>query len=295
MNREAIHIRDPFILPEQGVYYMYGTTDRDCWNSPGVGFDVYKSKDLDNWDGPYPTFRPSSDFWAEKNFWAPEVYQYNSKYYMFASFFAKGKRRGTQSLVSNSPLGPFVPNSEGTLTPADWECLDGTLYIDGQTPWIIFCHEWVQVGDGTICAVRLSSDLKDAISKPVELFKASYAPWVELLEIKNAGLKGYVTDGPFLYRAADNQLLMIWSSFRNDKYALGVARSITGNIMGPWIHDKQPLFSDDGGHGMLFKTFAGQLMLSIHSPNKTPNERPVFLKLAEIDGKLKLSQLDTDK
>jgi hypothetical protein len=288
MKRDVIHIRDPFILPEEGVYYMYGTTDKDCWNALGVGFDMYKSINLDDWDGPYPAFRPSSDFWAEKNFWAPEVYKYDNKYYMLASFFANGKRRGTQSLVSKSPLGPFVPNSEGVLTPPDWECLDGTLYIDGQTPWLVFCHEWVQVGDGTICAVQLSSDLKNAVSKPIELFKASYAPWVELLEIKNAGLKGYVTDGPFLYRTANNELLMIWSSFRNDKYALGIARSITGNIMGPWIHDKLPLYSDDGGHGMLFKTFGGQLMLSIHNPNKTPYERPIFLKIVEIDGKLKL-------
>jgi hypothetical protein len=173
------------------------------------------------------------------------------------------------------------------MTPTEWDCLDGTLYVDEKGPWMIFCHEWVQVSDGTVCAIQLSSDLKDAITKPVELFKASCTPWVELLEIKNAGLYGYVTDGPFLYRTS-NQLLMIWSSFRNHKYALGVARSITGNILGPWIHDTQPLFSEDGGHGMLFRTFAGQLMLSIHSPNNTPNERPVFLEISEIDGKLKL-------
>lgn len=285
---EDIHIRDPFVVPvlEASTYYMYGTTDKDCWNGPGVGFDVYKSTNLKDWDGPYPAFRPSSDFWAEKNFWAPEIYQYSGKYYMFASFFAEGKKRGTQSLVSQSPLGPFVPNSKGVLTPEEWECLDGTLYIDEQTPWMIFCHEWVQIGDGTICAVRLSKDLKKIMSYPIELFKASSAPWTELLVIENAGLKGYVTDGPFLYRTSDNQLLMIWSSFRNQKYALGIARSATGSVTGPWKHDSQPLFSEDGGHGMLFKTFDGQLMLSIHKPNNTPNERPVFLALNETDGKL---------
>jgi arabinan endo-1,5-alpha-L-arabinosidase len=288
MKREQIHIRDPFILPvgDGKIYYMYGTTDMDCWNAPGVGFDVYKSTNLDDWQGPFPAFRPSCDFWAEKNFWAPEVYQYNGKYYMFASFFAEGKCRGTQSLVSESPLGTFVPNSKTVLTPKEWECLDGTLYVDENVPWMIFCHEWVQVGDGTICAVKLSTDLKETISEPIELFKASYAPWVELLIIENAGLKGYVTDGPFLFKTCNNQLLMIWSSFRNQKYALGIARSITGHIMGPWMHDTQPLYSEDGGHGMLFKTFSGQLMLSIHSPNNTPNERPVFLAIKDVDGKL---------
>ena len=288
MKREDIHIRDPFVVPvhNEGIYYMYGTTDRDCWNAPGVGFDVYKSTNLEDWGGPYPAFRPSSGFRVEKNFWAPEVYRYSGKYYMVASFFAKGKGRGIQSLVSQSLLGPFVPNSKDVLAPEEWECLDGTLYIEEQTPWMIFCHEWVQIGDGTICAVKLSNDLKRAISEPIELFKASFAPWVELLVIENVGLEGYVTDGPFLYRASDNQLLMIWSSFRNQKYALGVARSVTGSVTGPWMHDTQPLFSEDGGHGMLFKTFDGQLMLSIHKPNNSPSERPMFLALNETDGKL---------
>ncbi|MEN6383586.1 MAG: glycoside hydrolase family 43 protein [Phycisphaerales bacterium] len=290
MNRSDIHIRDPFIVPvyDEKIYYMYGTTDRDCWDAPGVGFDVYKSTNLEDWDGPYPAFRPPFDFWAEKNFWAPEVYQYDNKYYMFASFFAKGKRRGAQSLISQSPLGPFIPNSKGVLTPEGWDCLDGTLYIDEQNPWMIFCHEWVQIGDGTICAVKLNKDLEKTISEPIKLFKASSAPWAELLVIENAGLKGYVTDGPFLYRTSDKQLLMIWSSFKNNKYALGVAHSTTGRVTGPWIHASEPLFSEDGGHGMLFRTFDGQLMLSIHKPNKTPDERPMFLAINEIGGKLRL-------
>jgi hypothetical protein len=290
MKKEDIHIRDPFVLPvhEANTYYMYGTTDKDCWNGSGVGFDVYKSMNLEDWDGPYPVFRPSSDFWAEKNFWAPEVYRYEEKYYMLASFFANGKRRGTQSLVSESPLGPFVPNSKGVLTPEEWECLDGTLCVDEQGPWLIFCHEWVQIGDGAICAVKLSKDLKRTTSEPIKLFNASSAPWAELLVIENAGLKGYVTDGPFLYRASNNQLLMIWSSFRNQKYAMGIAHSATGNIAGPWVHNSEPLYTEEGGHGMLFKTFDGQLMLSIHKPNNTPHERPMLLALDEAEGKIRI-------
>ena len=49
---------------------------------------------------------------------------------MFASFKAAGVCRGTQILVADHPKGPFVPHSDGPVTPRDWECLDGTLYVD---------------------------------------------------------------------------------------------------------------------------------------------------------------------
>jgi len=41
-----------------------------------------------------------------------------------------------------------------------------------------------------------------------------------------------------------------------------------------------------GGHGMPFRTFAGELTLTIHIPNGTPNEQPIFLPVREDAGKL---------
>jgi len=285
VKREDIQIRDPFIVTvkEEGVYYMYGTTDKDCWENNGIGFDAYFSKDLENWEGPVAVFRPDNKFWGRKNFWAPEVYRYNGGYYMFASFIAEGVRRGTQSFVSAKPLGTFVANSEGTLTPWDWDCLDGTLYVDDEGAWMIFCHEWVQIGDGSICAMRLNKDLSRAISEPVELFRASSSPWAQILVLEHLGLKGYITDGPFMHNMPNGELIMLWSSFRNQRYALGIARSSNGKVTGPWVHDPEPVYTDDGGHGMLFNRFDGQLMLSIHKPNNTPLERPLFISMVETN------------
>ncbi|MNP70075.1 hypothetical protein D3C76_1662610 [compost metagenome] len=56
--------------------------------------------------------------------------------------------------------------------------------------------------------------------------------------------------------------------------------------MGPWVHQPEPLYRDDGGHGMLFRTFGGQLMLALHAPNRTPEERPLFIPVAEAAGLL---------
>ena len=48
--------------------------------------------------------------------------------------------------------------------------------------------------------------------------------------------------------------------------------SESGSVRGPWTRHT-PLYTRDGGHGMLFNRFDGALMLSLHQPNKTPDER----------------------
>ena len=229
-----IHIRDPFVLPvpEEGRYYLYGTMGEYTWTDGGVDFDGYTSTDLIHWEGPFPVFRPADDFWADRSFWAPEVHAYNGGYYLFASFKAEGVCRGTQILRADSPRGPFVPISEGPVTPHDWECLDGTLYVspDGN-PWIVFCHEWVQVSDGQICSLPLTADLTSATGEAIVLFSASEAPWAE--HFLSKGRKGYVTDGPWMHRLPDGELVMLWSSFHDGKYAIGAAHSVSGQITDP--------------------------------------------------------------
>jgi hypothetical protein len=277
-----IHIRDPFVLPVpgEGRYYLYGTMGKYTWADTAVGFDGYTSTNLEDWEGPFPVFRPPAGFWADHGFWAPEVHAYQGKYFLFASFKAPGVCRGTQVLAADTPGGPFVPLSAGPLTPRDWECLDGTLHVTPRgEPWMVFCHEWVQVGDGEVCALPLAPDLSAAAGEPVVLFRASQAPWAQLLESK--GRQGYVTDGPFLHRLAGGELLILWSSFCAGGYTIGVARSDSGQILGPWRQMPLPLYKNDGGHCMTFRDFQGALHLSLHRPNGFPNERPIFLPLSE--------------
>jgi arabinan endo-1,5-alpha-L-arabinosidase len=284
MKLSDIHIRDPFVLPapSERRYYLYGTMGQYTWTESALGFDCYMSTDLETWEGPFPVFRPSADFWADHNFWAPEVHVYQGKYFMFASFKAPGICRGTQILTAESPLGPFRPLSARPVTPLDWECLDGTLYVTPNgNPWMVFCHEWVQVGDGEICALPLSEDLASAAGEPVMLFRASQAPWVQPIVWKRTAMKGCVTDGPWLQRLANGELLMLWSSHSVGGYSIGLAHSTSGQLLGPWLQDAQPLYSADGGHCMTFRDFDGNLWLSLHHPDGYPDERPLFLPLAE--------------
>jgi hypothetical protein len=295
LNLKEIQIRDPFVLPDTqtGAYYLFGSTDKNIWSGPGTGFDFFYSRDLQDWEGPIPAFRPKPDFWATTQFWAPEVHLFNEGYFMFATFKADQRCRGTQILASDRPGGPYEPWTDGPVTPANWECLDGTLYVDDEgCPWIVFCHEWVQARNGAIHAMRLSPDLKRAADSPILLFHATDAPWVKCLNQSNQqenvaserpGFRSpvYVTDGPFLHKTEGGALLMLWSSFGAKGYAMGTARSITGAVEGPWTHEPEPLFAEDGGHGMLFRAFDGRLLLALHQPNDTPNERAIFCDLTE--------------
>jgi hypothetical protein len=205
---------------------------------------------------------------------------------MFATFKPRDGRRGTAVLKSAAVTGPYVPHSPGPVTPSEWDCLDGTFWVENGTPWLIFCHEWVQAGDGEICLARLSQDLKTVVSQPRVLFRASEAPWAAPLKSRPDKVippGSYVTDGPFLWRTRDEGLLLLWSSFGEDgAYRIGVAQSESKTVFGPWRQSAEPLYAADGGHGMVFRSFSNRLYLAIHTPNKTPLERPIFVELEEV-------------
>ena len=280
MKIEEINIRDPYVLLHGGTYYMYGTRSLLCWDKPYdvnmQGFDVYVSDDLVNWSDSIQIFERPADFWADRNFWAPEVHVYKDNFYLFATFIGENRCRGSQIFKANDPKGPFSVHSLKPVTPVDWECLDGTLYVDKQgTPYLVFCHEWVQIKDGSICAVRLSDDLTHPIGKPETLFSASTPTWAD----KDANR--YVTDGPFFYRTQSGTLLMFWSSLKGGQYVQAIARSIKGDISGPWEH-LNLLYDSDGGHGMVFTTKEGELMFTLHSPNLKYQEHPIFLPLKDV-------------
>jgi hypothetical protein len=179
-------------------------------------------------------------------------------------------------------------HSEGPVTPRDWECLDGTLYMDDRgQPWMVFCHEWVQVEDGEMCALPLTSDLRSPAAKPTQLFRASEAAWAKPFEA-NGRTANRVTDGPFLHRLPSGKLLMLWSTTGYEGYAMGYALSESGSILGPWLQSPRPVYGKDGGHGMLFRDFSGRLWMTLHHPNNSPFERPVWFEVVEGEAGIEL-------
>ena len=79
MKKSDINIRDPFVVYENGLYYMYGTRAKNFGVRTG-GFDVYVSKDLDEWSEPVECFDSAKYELNDGVNWAPEVHKYNDKY-----------------------------------------------------------------------------------------------------------------------------------------------------------------------------------------------------------------------
>ena len=266
-------IRDPFILPEprSRTYYLVA--------SAGRSIIVRLSQDLKAWSEPKTVFTMPDGHWGATAIWAPEMHRYRGKYYVFATFMDDKPlgpqragwpplvRRGTQILVADSPEGPFKPFANRPHTPEAEMALDGTLWIEDGTPYMVYCHEWVQIGDGLIKVMRLKRDLSASEGEPRMLFKGSDAPWAP------RGGERYITDGPALYRSKSGKLLMLWSSFSGTGYTTGVAVSDSGRLAGPWRQQAEPFYRDDGGHAMVFRGFDGKLRVALHVPNRSPDER----------------------
>lgn len=287
MKREEIRIRDPFILPYHGKYYMYGTGIPGAEDiNEGRQFWCYISEDLEEWSEPILCFDAPKEFWGERHFWAPEVHIYNEKFYMLASFLAEGRMRATQALVSDTPQGPFRVFGE-PLTPSNWMCLDGTLYVEDDVPYLVFCHEWAQIGDGEIACIPLKKDLSGPSGEAKVLFHASESGWAQPIQLEQWA--GTVTDGPFLVKDKE-ELVMFWSSFHENSYAVGMAVSETGSIQGSWKHMERLLFEKDGGHGMIFQGLDSKLYFSMHQPNFAPMERPCFLEIRKEEEGYRLSE-----
>lgn len=285
LSPDEIRIRDPFVLPDAAGqdYYLYGTTDPEPWHEQrATGFDAYRSRDLLRWEGPFPVFRPAPGFWGTHHFWAPEVHRWQGRYFMFASFKGSGRHRGTQVLVADHPLGPFQPHSPLAVTPADCECLDGTLYVAPEgTPWMIFSRDWTQTTVGAYAARPLTPDLSAAAGPAIELFPVSDAPWVITppwqAERTAQGLPPcYVADGAFPFRSPAGELCLLFSSWGAGGYATGLTRSRSGDLRGPWQPDPAPIFAANGGHAMVFTGFDGEMRLTLHQPNDPAPEHPRF-------------------
>ncbi len=273
LKRQDIRIRDPFIYTdkENGCYYMYGTTSMEKGTIKARNqFLVFKSRDLESFEEPKVIFDgEESGFWADQDYWAPEMHKYNGKYYLFGSVKAEGRNRATQIFVCDTPDGKYQPLSADPITPKDWMCLDGTFFVENGQPYMVFCHEWVQIKDGEIWAIPLSDDLSAPTGEPKMLFKASDNPDVSELY---PGTGNYVTDGPFL-RREDGKVKMIWSSFYKGRYL--VLEAEADSLLGPWTH-KGSRFDFDGGHAMIFETLEGKRMISLHTPNTPDLERAFF-------------------
>lgn len=293
LRTEDIRIRDPYIVAHGGKYYLYSSTPINEQMSDHSVY-VYVSEDCHTWAEPKPIFTIPADFWADEELWASEVHRYHGKFYLFVSIREKGTeglfcRRGTQIAVCDVPDGEFIPIANRAATPLTQSCIDGTLYVENDVPYIVYSRDWPcnyvkEKGayDGEIWAQQLTDDLTAPVGDPFILFASSSAG-LEWSEIRIGGETAYRfgSDAPFLSRMANGSLLLTWSPMPGGNYVVGAAVSKNGSIHGKWEHLDTMIYDQNGGHAMFFDDFDGTRKMCIHGPEHAPDERALVLAVEE--------------
>lgn len=264
-----VPLGDPFILTWQGKYYAYGTS------SPN-GIVVYVSDDLKNWT--VPAGVPNGlalhkdDVYADRWFWAPEVYVLNGKFYMYFS-----ADEHICVATSDSPLGPFKQEVQKPMLETE-KSIDNSLFIDDDgTPYLF----WVRFNDGNnVWVAQLEKNLTDLKPETMRHCIHVSQPWEEVWP--------RVNEGPFVIKR-NGVYFMTYSanSYESQLYGVGVATAT--NINGPWIkYQNNPILQKTGnlvgvGHHALFTDKEGKLRIVFHAHNSTTKIHPRQMYISTVN------------
>ena len=249
---------DPYVLEYEGTYYLYGTGGRS-------GIKVYTSTDLANWSeaaGVKDGFAlDSADVWGSFGFWAPEVYHFNDKFYMF---FTVQERNAVAE--SDSPLGPFVQYEKKPFH-LDIPEIDTHVFTDADGKRYLY-HVRLNKGN-EIWVAELNDDLKSIKEETLTFcFKASQ-DWED--SSREPYPHARVNEGPFILKHKGLYYLTYSANHTaNPDYGVGYATS--NNPLGPWTkYEGNPILKGDGkiingpGHHSFTYSPSGQLYMVYHT------------------------------
>ena len=318
LTTKEVYVRDPFVMYHKGMYFMFGT-------GIGANYSFRLSSDLQTWSNPRTVWNPWNDpglcyrlevatgsyesYWnvanpKTKDYWAPEITRMTlggrEMFFMTVSYKVnEGGSSYTQTssaiLASFAPEGPFrvIANAGNTnygflKTNPTYECLDGTLFVDGSDIWYVWSENGNPSSPGfnsTLKAQKITfappvSDNIDAYatSNPVTLVGSELTLLTKMDGATLGPLTGWLAEGPFFYRTTGGELILLVTGYQQEQqYCVLQLRSSTGTMDGSWAPVDNGLykrddhrFLDDGGHCMVFEDGAGNLILCLHSENEWP-------------------------
>jgi beta-xylosidase len=254
-NPLQVFIADPFVLYDEGTYYLYGT-------GSALGFEVYTSADLVNWRKRGMCYTPTWRSWGDHHFWAPEVFKDGDTFYFY--YTARNKTDNVRNVgvaTSKSPLGPFqelkAPLFAGhsVIDPHVYRAPDGATYIyatDESTPT-----------RSRILGARLAPNMADLASTLTDCLVSGETwerNWIE---------------APFiLERNGVYYMMYSASAYDRPSYAIGYATA--RHPLGPYTkYEGNPIVSQRGsvhgpGHHSVTMSPDGSEMIMAYHVHQTP-------------------------
>lgn len=275
-------IGDPFIMrASNGKYYCYPTS----WN---MGFKAWESDDLVNWTDIGPVYKGYTS-WASSDYWAPEVVEYEGKYYMYyTGRWTENKSLRIGVAVSDSPKGPFKDVYEHPMFDFGYAVIDANILIDEDGKKYMYysrdCSENIYNGrhESHIYGIELSDDMLSVKGEPVLLTQPDQ-DWE-----KYSGEWRW-NEGPTVFKKNGVYYLMYSANFYASKmYSIGYATSDSplGNYK---KFEKNPILeaelswrhvSGPGHNSITTSPDGSELLIVYHThtdPKKGGGNRQIFI------------------
>lgn len=262
--RRLSDIGDPYIIKAGDEYLTFATRS-------GVNFYVWRSTDLVKFKTQPALFGVD---WASGNYWAPEVYERNGRYYMF--FSATWKENLSMRIgvaVADAPEGPYEDALGGPLFDFGYAAIDASvLFDDDGIPYLFFsrdCSENIYNGNNEshVYGVQLSQDLLSTVGEPVMLTRPD-ASW------EHSGDTFRWNEGPAVLKH-DGKYYLFYSAnyFGAKEYSVGVA--VADHPLGPYtkqsnapilsyVETPEAVIVSGPGHNSFF-TVGDELFTAYHT------------------------------
>lgn len=275
-NPLPIEFGDPFLLhASDGKYYMYGTSLAD-------GFEAYVSTDLQTWTKCGQVYKGAgAGQWNESCFWAPEVYEFNGKYYMFYSAnwrhnpTGEGENFRIGVAVADSAAGPFRDLMNRPVFDPGYPVIDANVFHDDATGKFYLyysrcCYKhpveseiadearrkgtFKDVEESWVYGVEMKPDFSGVVGEPRLLLSPPkkiadrQAEW-ESRSVTSGEVNRRWTEGSFLFKKGDTYYMMYSAnSFEGKYYAVGYATA--NNPLGPFKKaENNPVLQENVSRG----------------------------------------------
>ena len=141
-----VTMRDPSTIVKRGdTYWVFGT---------GKGVQSYSSTDLMNWTQREQVFAASPE-WTKTAvpgnkinvMWAPDIHEWNGKYYLYYSFSTLGSNNSAIGLATSATLAPGSWQDQGPVIISqrggDFNAIDPSVFtdFDGKR-WMAYGSYW---------------------------------------------------------------------------------------------------------------------------------------------------------
>ncbi len=286
------NIGDPYVLRVNETYYLYATSDFD-------GFYCWQSKDLSHWSNPVICYESTGKSFGNCCFWAPEVYEFDHKFYMY--YTAQWKKYEQEELrigvaVSDYPEGPFEEvYDQKPMFDFNYGVLDAHLLKDDKANYLYYSraganHYVDGIQQSEIYVVKLGDDYCSVVGEAKKLLVPEQE-W----EKAEPDLKQRWNEGAFVVKHQDKYHMMYSANhYQSGFYGIGAA--VADQPMGPFKkYANNPILKTNGkisgpGHNSVVATPEGELYCVYHAHTdyqKKGGDRQVYLSRLFFDqGKL---------